>query len=72
MSENRYCPMCNRLAIKLVPLYENKPDFIKCCHRCKKDTKKGIPIKKYLRDETGMVIKIAEVDKHESETIRKI
>ena len=43
------CPMCHRVVIKLIPLYEHDQShkLTLCCKRCKKSIKTGTPVKKY-------------------------
>ncbi len=40
------CPMCKRLATKLVPMQDTGLGE-KVCYECKKAIKKGLPIKKF-------------------------
>ena len=49
MQSNNRCPMCNRLATKLVPLYDNDQNHVntQCCQDCKRKIKKGQTIIKY-------------------------
>lgn len=43
------CSMCNRVCIKLVPLYDDdqKHEKQQCCVDCKRKIRKGLPIKKF-------------------------
>lgn len=47
------CGMCNRVAIKLIPLYDHdhKKELQQCCSDCKKKIKKNIKIVRYERRE---------------------
>lgn len=47
------CPMCKRVAIKLVPLYEDDHKKVRqqCCFDCKRKLKKGQEIVKFIRDD---------------------
>jgi len=44
------CNMCNNIAVKLVPLYDDDHKHLKqqCCQLCKKKIKKGEKIIKYI------------------------
>lgn len=52
-SKKIICSLCNRVAIKLVPLYDHdhKKELQQCCCDCKKKIKKGIKIERYTRRE---------------------
>ena len=43
------CSMCNRIVMKLVPLYDHdqKHKGIQCCRDCKRKMRAGIPIEKF-------------------------
>ena len=46
------CPMCNRVCIKLVPLYDNdqKHEKQQCCVGCKRNIRQRKEIKKFKLD----------------------
>jgi len=51
-TSTKYCPMCNIVPTKLVPLYDHdqKHEKTMCCVKCKRKIKKGEDIIKVKRD----------------------
>jgi len=54
--ETTTCPMCNRIAIKLVPLYDHdqKHELQMCCVHCKRAIKAGKEIIKFKGRENAI------------------